>query len=155
MEARNILCNLVAFLEEPIAEEIRGAVRAIDRWLASWWGEEIAVVVEDSQDVQCTTHPSGSSSSRAACDTESRGGRTRQQDKEQGKSGKGNENKTGDVLQDEDEDDMVEVEVEEENDAANNGGNPEPRAEDEAPDWGGEETLGEGERRRRDRAEPE
>ena len=122
MEARNILCNFVAFLEEPIAEEIRGAVRAIDRWLASWWGEEIAVVVEDSQDVQCTTHPSGGSSSRAACDTGSGGGRTlQQQDKEQGK-GKGNENKTGDVLQDEDEDDMVEVEVEEDNDAANTRG---------------------------------
>ena len=51
LEARGRLCNLAAFMEEPIATELREAIRAIDRWMSEWWGtEETIQIIEDSQD---------------------------------------------------------------------------------------------------------
>ena len=45
--ARDKLRRLMPFLEQQVAGEVGEAVKAIDRWLAQWWGNEV-VKVEDS-----------------------------------------------------------------------------------------------------------
>ena len=71
MMARQRLRRVLEFLEQPLAQEVREALQAMDRWLAAWschGGDR-------RQERGAPTAPSRGTTRR---DTESRGGRTRE-----------------------------------------------------------------------------